>query len=245
MSLNASYWVQLYFSISPWKSCCTRRLWRERGRWLWLKDQRAVQSQRICRLQDKGATWGKDKVRRMLLLSFHSEMITQGQIVNALLYCSFLRHQRETFVFSSRMKLMLKGGHIAMLVEIKHTADARAINQNKTGEDAQASIFVEDKSGTSTCLINITSTVLDRWRGVLRITSCFSPPIILLQLHVGFICTNIFFRLMHTYLEAFCQSKCNQWFVLVVFALIKASFVWHIDCWKSTVRKKTAEVFVR
>lgn len=149
----------------------------------------------------------------MLLLSFHSEMITQGQIVNALLYCSFLRHQRETFVFSSRMKLMLKGGHIAMLVEIKHTADARAINQNKTGEDAQASIFVEDKSGTSTCLINITSTVLDRWCGVLRITSCFSPPIILLQLHVGFICTNIFFRLMHTYLEVFCQSKCNQWFV--------------------------------
>lgn len=145
MSLNASYWVQLYFSISPWKSCCTRRLWRERGRWLWLKDQRAVQSQRICRLQDKGATWGKDKVGRMLLLSFHSEMITQGQIVNALLYCSFLRHQRETFVFSSRMKLMLKGGHIAMLVEIKHTADARAINQRKTGEDAQASIFVEDK----------------------------------------------------------------------------------------------------
>lgn len=140
----------------------------------------------------KGATWGKDKVGRMLLFSFHSEMVTQGQIVNALLYCSFLRHQRETFVFFSRMKLMLKGGHIAMLVEIKHTADARTINQNRTGEGAQASIFVEDKSGTSTGLINITSTMLDRWCGVLRITSCFSRLIILLQLHVGFICTKTF-----------------------------------------------------
>lgn len=40
-----------YFSIGPWKSCCTHHLWRERGPGPCLKDQKAVQSQRICRLQ--------------------------------------------------------------------------------------------------------------------------------------------------------------------------------------------------